>query len=80
MAGGERLYRDLFWFGMPGGHWLLAGAFSVFGASIAVAEVTMTSSTPSGGADLRRRPRPRSVRSRGAAGAGVLAAQPAWPA
>jgi hypothetical protein len=41
MAGGERLYTDLFWFGMPGGHWLLAGAFSMFGASIAVAKMTM---------------------------------------
>src|SRR5678815_4425926 len=41
MAGGERLYQDLFWFGMPGGHWLLAGAFSVFGASIVVAKMTM---------------------------------------
>jgi hypothetical protein len=82
MAGGERLYQDLFWFGMPGGHWLLAGAFSVFGASIVVAKMTIgVVNALSGGADLRRQPRPRRPSALAVlpALAFLALAQPAWP-
>lgn len=36
---GERMYRDIFWFAMPGAHWLLAAAFSLFGTTITTAKL-----------------------------------------
>lgn len=39
IAGGERLYRDVFWFGMPAAHWLLAATFGLFGTTITTAKL-----------------------------------------
>jgi hypothetical protein len=38
---GELMYRDIFYFTTPGGHWLLAGLFWLFGTTIGVARLTM---------------------------------------
>ena len=39
VAAGEVLYRDIFWFAMPGAHWLLAAAFALFGTTITTAKL-----------------------------------------
>lgn len=36
---GERLYRDMFQFIMPGTHWLVAAGFALFGATIGTAKM-----------------------------------------
>ena len=38
---GERLYRDVFWFAMPGAHWALAAVFGLFGVSITTAKMAV---------------------------------------
>lgn len=41
LLGGERLYRDMFQFIMPGTHWLVAAAFALFGTTITTAKMTI---------------------------------------
>lgn len=41
IARGEVLYRDIFYFATPGAHWFMALVFRWFGASMAVARLTM---------------------------------------
>ena len=41
VAGGERLYRDVFWFAMPAAHWLLAAVFALWGASLTTAKLAV---------------------------------------
>ena len=41
IASGERLYRDIFGFTMPGAYWSMAGVFSLFGVSIVTAKLAM---------------------------------------
>lgn len=39
VAGGELLYRDVFWLAMPAAHWLVAAAFALFGTTITTAKL-----------------------------------------
>ena len=82
IADGERLYRDIFGFTMPGAYWAMAGVFWLCGASLAVVKLAMGAVNAATAALAFASARALGVRPALAllpALAFLALAQPAWP-